>query len=290
MSLRNKFILLLLSVFMAFFAIAYAVQTLIIYPSFVDLERSEAAKDLDRTVQALSRELEVIAPSVGDWASWDDTYQFMLDHNQAYIDANLDAATLQGLNINLLAFYAEDGRRVWGMTYDLINKQSLEIGEFSSDRLPPIHPLLTHRNRGGGVAGIYRTSQGPMLVVTRPVLTSDGKGPPRGTAMMGRLVDDAAIRRLSDQARVQLEVERLAGDAAMPIAAPGDGMIPHTPVELRADSAYSHAYSTLADLTGRPVLRFMSRCPGRSQRRDAKRSTLRRCPSSVLGRLCFCCC
>ena len=42
-----------------------------------------------------------------------------------------------------------------------------------------------------------------------PILTSEGKGPSRGRVVLGRLLDDAAIARLGEQARVQLSGETL---------------------------------------------------------------------------------
>ena len=123
MSLRKEFLLLMLSVFLAFALIACAIGLLVIYPRFVTLERVEASKDVQRALEALMREIEVLAPLATDWATWDDTYQFMQDHNQPFITSNLNALSLHGLKVNFVGFYKLDGRRIWGMALDLANDE-----------------------------------------------------------------------------------------------------------------------------------------------------------------------
>ena len=83
MSLRNKVATLLLALFGAFALAEFGVQHFVLYPSFVELEREQATRNTERAVEALQREIELLGPSAADWGRWDDTYNFVQDHNDA---------------------------------------------------------------------------------------------------------------------------------------------------------------------------------------------------------------
>ena len=262
MSLKKKIILLLLGLFSLYALIEFAVQRLVLLPAFVQLEEETAISNTQRTVQALERDIELLVPSATDWGTWDDTYQFIADGNEAYREANLNVLALEGLKTNLLAFYTPEGRRVWGMGYDHDNEQELALGELSADRLAPGHPLLAPHSEET-VAGLLRTEAGVFLVASRAILTSEGQGPSRGRVIIGRLLNQAAIERFGTQTQVQLQVELLpeAGSAKLPAEEKTAALVRHTPVQLRVDSGSTRGTVEVADLGGAPLLRFQVDTP-----------------------------
>ena len=66
-SLRVKVILILLGVFAAYGLLDYGVQRLLIYPSFVHLERQQATAEVERAVEAVEREMDSLLPTAADW-------------------------------------------------------------------------------------------------------------------------------------------------------------------------------------------------------------------------------
>ena len=141
MSLRTKVALLLLALFAGFAIAEFAIQRQVVYPRFLELEREEAGKNVDRAVQALQRELDLLVPSVNDWGLWDDTYQYVQDRNEEYEKANLNLAALQGLEVNVLAFYDRAGDLVWSGAYDLTDETELELPKLIRAQLPKEHFL-----------------------------------------------------------------------------------------------------------------------------------------------------
>ncbi|MCP4548486.1 MAG: hypothetical protein GY835_18670, partial [bacterium] len=57
--------------------------------------------------------------------------------------------------------------------------------------------------------------ENPLLVASRPILTSVKEGPIRGTLVVGRYLDDAELERLSENAHLSLALRRY-DDAQMP--------------------------------------------------------------------------
>ncbi|WP_373500624.1 CHASE4 domain-containing protein [Desulfococcus sp.] len=256
MSLRTKVILSLFIVFTAYAAVEYIVQRRFLMPAFVELERAAAVRNAERAVEALQREAEMLIPSAADWATWDDTYRFVLDGNAEYRNANLNLKALESLKVNLLAIYNTQGRRIWGMAYDHDAGKEIALGELSADSIGPAHPLL-----GAGtedtVAGLLNTDAGLFIVASRPVLTSGGEGPVRGRVVVGRLLDEAAIARLGLQARVNLKVEALAqGKTAGSASIVKRGAIGYLSVAIDEKNAVTEARTTLLDVAGTPILRL----------------------------------
>ena len=257
MSLKKKIILLLLGLFALYGLIEFAVQRLVLLPAFVQLEAETATSNTQRAVQALERDIELLVPSATDWGTWDDTYQFITDGNEAYREANLNVLALESLKANLVAFYTPEGRRVWGLGYDHDNERELVLGELSADRLAVSHPLLAPHGEET-VAGLLRTEAGVFLVASRPILTSEGKGPSRGRVVIGRLLNQAAIERFGTQTQVQLQVELLpeVQGAKLPAEEKTASLVRHSPVQLRVDGGSTLGSTEVADLTGAPLLRF----------------------------------
>ena len=257
MSLKKKIIILLVGLFSLYALIEFAVQRFVLLPAFVQLEEKSATSNTQRAVQALERDIELLVPSATDWGTWDDTYEFITDGNEAYREANLNVLALESLKANLVAFYTPEGRRVWGMGYDHDNERELALGALSADRLTVSHPLLAPHGEET-VAGLLRTEAGVFLVASRPILTSEGKGPSRGRVVMGRLMNKEATERFGTQAQVELQVELLPASegAKLPAEEKTASLVRHSPVQLRVDGGSTLGSTEVADLTGAPLLRF----------------------------------
>ena len=64
-------------------------------------------------------------------------------------------------------------------------EQRIALPEFPSDSLGKGHILLSNYDVELAISGIIITSKGPMLISSRPVVTSNHTGPIRGYLVMG---------------------------------------------------------------------------------------------------------
>jgi signal transduction histidine kinase len=202
MSLKKKIPGILLAMLTVAAIMDFAVHRWVIYPNYAALEQSQAEKDLGRCVAALEDEIEHLDDIVNDWSAWDDTFRFAADRNQAYIDSNLGDRTFLDNRLNLIAFYDSGGVRIWGRTYDLAAGEPVPIRPFDAPSLAPDHPLLKRTGDDRPIRGIYSTNLGPMLIASRPIITSNRRGPVRGSLIMGRLLGPKLKAHLQDRTRV----------------------------------------------------------------------------------------
>lgn len=247
MSLRVKVIGLILFVFFVYGVLDYGVQRMLILPSFVSLEQEESGKNMDRAEQAIKREIQHLDLSATDWSVWDDTYRFVQDRNEAYLEANLNKQAINSLKVNLLFIFDADQQQVWGMVYDLDGQQEIVIPGLT-EQLGNIH--LTELD--ATVEGVLITAHGPLLISAKPVLTSDNKGPVKGYVVLGRFLNTASI---SEQARIGLHATVLGNQAMDPkmtdivteMKGPGDTII-------RNDGNMNRVYRVMPGTDEKPAL------------------------------------
>lgn len=225
MSLRPKIVLILIAVVSSYAGVDYFIQRAVIARSFEGLEQEEARKDLHRVTRAIESEIHHLDATCRDWAAWDETYRFVEEPNPEYERSNLSPSTFANLGINLLYVCNQDGEVIWGDILDLDDGESLSLREFPRESLAPSHRLMLHSERqrqesqGSGVfdptevfiSGLVITEQGPMLLSSRPILTSERQGPIRGVVILGKLLQGELLRSLKNQTEVEFATWPIEG-------------------------------------------------------------------------------
>ncbi len=268
MSLRSKVLAIVMVVVVLYGGMSLAIQRLIVYPSFVALEKAEAEKDMMRCVEALDREVHHLDAFVHDWAAWDATYEFIVEPNEEYQQGNLIQSAFVDNSINLIFLVNSDRKVVWGQTLDLDTEQHIDLGGFPPDHWPENHPLLLRdfaedSLADTNIAGILLTERAPMLVSSRPILTSENTGPVRGHLVMGRFLDEPRIAALAEQTRVDLEVLRIADTSLTPAEHEvlGRASSAGFPQLREAGDDTLFVYAAQADILGVPALLLRAQIP-----------------------------
>ncbi|GAH42577.1 unnamed protein product, partial [marine sediment metagenome] len=91
--------------------------------------------------------------TAGDWASWDDTYDFIEDANDEYIESNLIDGTFTELRLNLMLFINSSGQIVFGKAFDLYNEEEISIPQSLSEYLSANDLLLHHPDTESSIRG-----------------------------------------------------------------------------------------------------------------------------------------
>ncbi|MEM2997179.1 MAG: CHASE4 domain-containing protein, partial [Candidatus Bathyarchaeia archaeon] len=99
-----------------------------------------------------------------DWASWDDTYNFIEDKNRDYIDSNLVDSTFINLRLNVILYYDSDGKLVFGKAYDYENRKEVSLPRSLLEHLAPNSLLLSHGEPGSEVKGLIILPEAPLLI------------------------------------------------------------------------------------------------------------------------------
>lgn len=118
MQLRSRLFLILMVVLIVYIGFHYLIQSRLIIPNLLALERSEAAADIERCLAALQREIHHLDHFTNDWAAWDDTYDFVQNRDRGYIASNLGVQTFRDNHLALIIFVDAKGGLVWSGDFD----------------------------------------------------------------------------------------------------------------------------------------------------------------------------
>lgn len=215
MSLRIKSLLIVVLVLLSLLLILFILSQTILLESFRQLEDRETRQNVQRALNALDDELAGLSSSNRDYATWDDTYAFIQDGNQEYIDNNLGDEFIVNLNVSFMIFVNAAGEVVYSKAVDLKTGTAARLPSGISAYLEADGGLLTDSSGEASVSGIVTLLEGTFLVSSRPIVDSLAQQPPRGSLIFGRVLDDYQIQQLSESLRLPIEIYQV-GNPQLP--------------------------------------------------------------------------
>ena len=256
MTLRKKILLIITLTFLSLIVILYFTSQNILLNSFNELEEQNTRQHVERALSALSNDLSSLDATAGDWAAWDDTYAFIEDANDEYVQSNLIDGTFTELRLNLMLFINTSGRVVFGKAFDLHNEEETPVPQSLQKHLSDNDFLLTHPDTESSITGLILLPEDPVLIASQPILTSEDEGPIRGTLIMGRYLDAAEIEQIADQTHLSLIMHRFTDPQIPPdFQAAQSSLSEETPILAQPLDEQSIAgYTALRDIYGKPSL------------------------------------
>ncbi|MFN0057372.1 MAG: CHASE4 domain-containing protein [Planctomycetota bacterium] len=206
--LRTQALVFVLLAMLGFLGILITVELWAVRPNLLSLERDEALKDAIRAVNAIRNDIGALRATTVEWAMWDELHSYIEHRNPSFGTAHLDSDSVARLNLDLLALYDLNGRKVSCLTAHAESGEQWRFEEFARDTLPFGHPARASTTTP--TSGIVKTEHGPLMMCAHPILKSDGSGPANGTLVFGRRLDSALVATLAAETHVNFTVQPAA--------------------------------------------------------------------------------
>jgi PAS domain S-box-containing protein len=186
----------------------WLIDSRIIQPAFNDLENRLALSDAARARSGIESHLVSLGSIAADWANWDDTYAFALDHNRSYVESNCpDFALLSRTSaVDLLAIYDREGKELLLGNFHPVVGKAVVVQQFSGGAPPALLLLAPVLKDALPMEGILRTGYGPLLIVARPIYDSQANGPSRGMLIMGRFLTPPILQDIAKKTQVPFDL------------------------------------------------------------------------------------
>ncbi len=255
MTIRKKSILAIAITYLGLVVVLFIAARFILLENLKEVEEDSTQKYIERAQNALDYVISDLETTTTDWSSWDDTYAFIMDGNEEYIETNLVNATFAGLNVNLMLFIDMDGRIVFEKAYDVQNETEVQVPQRLQTHLSIDSPLVIGNDLDEGTSGILLTSGNyPLIIVSQPALTSEDVGPARGTVIFGRYLESTEIERLAELTSSSLSVYRTDEmDLPSDVKEVYSSLLTENPVQTRPlDSEHIAGYASIRDIYGNP--------------------------------------
>ncbi|MFC1965531.1 CHASE4 domain-containing protein [Chloroflexota bacterium] len=256
MTLRKKALLIIGVTVVCLVLFVYIASRFVLLEDLEEIEKLEAHKNVERALSTLYYSISDLEAQTTDWSSWDDTYAFIETGDPEYIQSNLIMETFLHLRLNLMLFINSSGQTVFGKAVDLGNEKEIPIPPGLKKYLADNRPLLEQPGTEGSKSGIIPLDGDPMLIVSRPILTSEDEGPARGTVIFGRYLDSREIERLAQLTLLPVDIRSIRDLNKHPdfnkALAP---LLSGTPVFVQPlNKKHIAGYTLIKDIYGNPTL------------------------------------
>jgi PAS domain S-box-containing protein len=166
--------------------ILLSISQFVFINTYSDFENRYSYHVLKDEINQFNHTVAAMEQTADDWAKWDDAYSFVAGNNPNFITNNLPSNIFLRLHLNLIMFVDNDGKIIYGKAYDLEKEQYIDLPQNLSN-FTKDSPILQHSDIEGS-SGIINLPEGPMIIISKPVVTSHEQGPVEGTLIMGRSI------------------------------------------------------------------------------------------------------
>ncbi|MEG4837986.1 CHASE4 domain-containing protein [Microcoleus sp. B9-D4] len=256
MKLRRKTLSIIGITIAGLTSILYVASSSILLGSLIKAEEQEATQVVKGVLSVFGQTADDFNSRFADWSAWDDTYDFIQNRNSEFIASNLIPEGLSNVRVNIAVFVNTSGQIVYGTGLDSEKLKLTPVPEALKQHISLSDPLLQHPNPKSSIAGILLLPSGPILITSRPILTTKSTGPIRGTVIFGRNLDAAGIAKVSKITRLPLIVHSV-NEARLPadFQKAREKLSEKKPILVRPLSEESIAgYALIRDIYNQPAL------------------------------------
>lgn len=229
------------------------VTIFVINRAFTTIEVRDVHQNTGRAVDALNSRVDLLQFKATDWASWDDTYNFVENRNQAYVKSNLQNNSLQNLGLNFMLFFNERQQLVDQKGVDVDTGADAPIPDGLLQAFAPGSNLLAS-DPNSVSKGLLALSDNTVQFVSMPILTSDGTGPIHGTLVFAYYLSPSEVANLSSVTHLNVSYWRLNDPRKPPQLTAAVGAHPSGSVTavMPVSNSQILGFQTINDVFGKP--------------------------------------
>ncbi len=256
MKLREKTLLVIGVTLVCLILGLYASSQIVIMSSFSDLECRDMLQNVGRALDAMNATQLQLGDAAAYWAIRNDTYAFAKDLDPRFIESNMADETFAEMRINLLLLTNSYGRITFAKAFDLQNGCEVPVPGDLQEQLSLYGFCPGCLDKQKRYSGLILLSDGPMMIVSHPIMTGKRQGPSRGRLIMGRYLNPPEVDVLADVTHLNLTLEDLEdADISDDFESAKLSLSEVSPVFVTAlNSSTIAGYALLRDIYGNPAL------------------------------------
>ncbi|MEI6127400.1 MAG: CHASE4 domain-containing protein, partial [Pseudomonadota bacterium] len=205
MKLRSKTVSTVIVTMCLVMAVFFALTNIILEQRSLNIEEQIVRDDVKLAREALSDDIDSIDKFVIDWSAWDDTYEFIKTKSRKFIQLNLSHDELLKQQLSFIVFVDASGKIIYSKGLSLEYDKDAPVLESLLKYISASGPLISHPDINRVVKGIIALPECPVMIVSRPVVTSEFKGPIAGSLIIGKYISLTKITALVKQTHLSIE-------------------------------------------------------------------------------------
>lgn len=191
-----------------FFIVAYVVEVMMIglyvgisfffLGSLIENETKNVEQSVGWVGRAIRQDIAIMDRQLLDWSQWDDMYAFADVPTEEFVASNLPVDSLKILNVNFIVIADREGKVLAAEGMDTKTNERISVPDEVLRQFRPGNILVNFDSTTNFHAGLISFSSGPAFIATRPIVTSRGEGPSRGTVAFVRMISGDYYRELEN--------------------------------------------------------------------------------------------
>src|SRR5674536_182937 len=129
MSITKKTLFVVASTLAGIIILLFLYFRFFVLNDYLKLEEQYLTKNTEQSIKILNNKINSMVTVSQDWSSWDDTYHFISDGNQDYIDSNLVDENYTNLRLNFFALIDNNKNIKYIGLFDLKNNTPVEVSD-----------------------------------------------------------------------------------------------------------------------------------------------------------------
>ena len=278
MTVRVKIFVILGAMAAAMLGALYLAADYVILKRFIALELLNTQETMNVVREGFNDDLDKLDKSNSDLSVYDGTWDDMANPKVEFIHSllgDVPGGWQEQQTVQYVIFANEEAQVISATGYDPVRRTAIGIPAELMDHVRQGDRLLGFRTSRDRVGGVLLLKDGPLLVVSRPIVRTNAEGPARGALVTARRLDATEMQRLSAKTHETLSVFAFAAenvpedvaDARTHLFASGSSYLRY------ASEEQITAYIMLNDIYGTPAVVLRAEIP-RAIYRQGKRSQL----------------
>lgn len=256
-TLRQKTAIAIGGALTSLIGIVYVATSTILLEGYAKLEEQNTRQNVERVLEAYANSLNELNLTNFYWSVWNDTYNFVGSPTKEFINQNFyDGLFSQG-NLNAILLIDTVGKIVYSQGYNSQYQRAHGISNSLREYIRLNAWVLQHKLPDSSHAGVILLPEGAMMFTARPIVTSKGKAPMRGTLILGRYLNSNTIQKLARTTRLAIRLHRLDGKIKLPsrLRVVREKLSAAKPIFVQPQSEYLiSGYTLLNDISGKPAM------------------------------------
>jgi|GEM_PF-2994656 len=177
---------------------------------FSAIEKDNSDRDLRRVQDAYQQLLLSTESRMLDWAKWDDSWNYAVDHNPEFIKSNLPPSVIAGIGYSQVLIYDTLGTLLSFVSVDAVTGITQPLPAGISELKNPKSPFKLMHNVDDVSSGLIDLPEGPLLYSARPIVQSSGQGPIHGTIVFTRFFDSVQVAHIADLTHLSIRIKHVS--------------------------------------------------------------------------------
>ncbi len=186
MRVRSKTLLITVGAMTILVLVFLWASSIVLVDSFVGMEQTNTRLAVQKVMDQLVTEEQMLLASATVYAHWNETYDFAQGNNSEYSRLGLPDSTFINLGVNVIVILNSTGSVIYKLGYDR-DKGEMPVLPSFLEYVGPNTTINDHDYSGeGGLTGIVLYMNSPYEIVSNQILHNDKSGPPVGIFVMAR--------------------------------------------------------------------------------------------------------